>query len=98
MMYMANCGKSCDGVKPGGLDWFKIGQEGFHDGQWPNDRLSKSNEWGSQFTLPTNLPSGKYLLAHHMLALHSLGDPQFYPVAFQIDLKSSGTANPQPKG
>ncbi|KAJ9094447.1 hypothetical protein QFC21_005986 [Naganishia friedmannii] len=86
MVYMANCGKSCDGVEGGDLDWFKIGQEGFHDGQWPNDRLLKSNNWGSQFTLPTNLPSG------------NLGDPQFYPVAFQIDLKSSGTVDPQPKG
>ncbi|KAJ9119594.1 hypothetical protein QFC22_003303 [Naganishia vaughanmartiniae] len=98
MLYMSNCGKSCDGVRGGDLDWFKIGQEGFHDGQWPNDRLLASNDWGSHFTLPTNLPSGKYLLAHHMLALHSLGDPQFYPVAFQIDLKSSGTVDPQPKG
>ncbi|KAJ9104257.1 hypothetical protein QFC19_004074 [Naganishia cerealis] len=98
MIYMANCGGSCGGIPGGDLDWFKIGQEGYHDGKWPNDRLLPSNKWAQHFTLPTNLPSGNYLVANHMLALHNVGEPQFYPVAYQINLKSSGTVDPQPKG
>jgi hypothetical protein len=95
---MAKCPGSCDGVPAGNLDWFKIGQEGFHDGQWPNDRLLASDQWAMTFTLPTNLPGGNYLLANHMLALHNVGQPQFYPVAFQIALDSDGTVDPQPTG
>lgn len=99
MRYMALCpGDSCDGVPAGDLDWFKIGEEGFTNGQWPNDRLLPSNNWAQSFNLPTDLPGGNYLLANHMLAMHNVGQPQFYPVAFQIALESDGTIDPQPKG
>jgi hypothetical protein len=95
---MAKCPGSCDGVPAGDLDWFKIGQEGYVDGQWPTDRILPSNEYAQSFTLPTNLPGGNYLLANHMLALHTAGQPQFYAVAFQIALESAGTVDPQPNG
>lgn len=99
MRYMAKCpGTSCDGVPAGDLDWFKIGQEGYVDGKWPLDLLIPSTEYAQSFTLPTNLPGGNYLLANHMLALQVLGQPQFYPVAFQIALESDGTVDPSPKG
>lgn len=97
MRYMASCGGSCDGVPAGDLDWFKINEVGYTDG-WPTDDLLPSNEYTQSFNLPTDLPGGAYLLANHMLAMHTAGGPQFYPVAFQIDLESSGTVNPQPQG
>jgi hypothetical protein len=98
MRYMANCGGSCDGVPAGDLDWFKINEEGYSNGQWPNDKLLPANEWAQSFNLPMDLPAGDYLLANHMLAMQNVGEPQFYPVAFQIKLESSGTVDPQPKG
>lgn len=96
--WMAKCGQTCDGLPGGDLDWFKIAQEGYHDDEWPTDRLLPSNQWASKCTLPTNLPAGNYLFAHHMLAMHQVGDPQFYPIGIQIDLTSSGTVDPEPKG
>jgi len=48
------------------------------------------------FNLPTDLPSGSYMVKHELLAPFS--GQQFYPMAFQVDLESGGTTVPAPTG
>lgn len=91
---MASCEGSCDGKKGADLQWFKISEEGYDvtNHAWPTT-IKKAAPYGytRQFTLPTNLEDGQYLLSSTLLALHSAAAPQYYPTAWQIDYK--GTAS-----
>ena len=49
-----------------------------------------------EFKLPTDLPSGSYMVKRELLAPFS--GQQFYPMAFQVDLESTGSTVPAPTG
>lgn len=64
-----------------GLKWFKVYEDGLDgSGQWGVDRMIKNNGW-VDFTLPSCIAAGDYLLRAEIIALHSAskqGEAQFY--------------------
>ncbi|WWC71796.1 uncharacterized protein I206_105755 [Kwoniella pini CBS 10737] len=91
--YMAACPASgCDGVDAASLTWFKIQEDSFDGTSWPSDTIASTLDW--TFKIPTDLASGPYLVRHDILAMHTTGGPQVYPVCFQANLISSGSVVP----
>ncbi|TFL05287.1 glycosyl hydrolase family 61-domain-containing protein [Pterulicium gracile] len=87
-------------------DWFKVYALGVKQ-----FRPSKGVIWGSmpdtapqgipnvQFTLPTALPAGEYLVRMEHIAIHGASEPggaQFYIGCGQLTVRSSGTGVPSP--
>jgi cellulase len=101
---MANCNGPCQGVAGSSLDWFKVYEANYDPatGKWPTDSINEANGYSYSFKLPTDLPGGNYLVRHELLALHLLENdkpsPQFYPIAFALELNSDGTTVPTPTG
>jgi cellulase len=64
-----------------GLKWVKVYEDGLDSsGQWGVDRMIANNGW-VDFTLPSCIASGDYLLRAEIIALHSAstqGQAQFY--------------------
>ncbi|ORY62429.1 family 61 glycoside hydrolase, partial [Pseudomassariella vexata] len=80
----------------GSGDWFKIYELTTSsitaDGlQWASNAITNFT-----FTLPTEVPSGEYLVRVEQIALHSPGAPQFYISCAQISVTSDSTATPSP--
>ncbi|WVW85922.1 hypothetical protein I302_107960 [Kwoniella bestiolae CBS 10118] len=91
--YMAACPSTgCDGVDAASLQWFKIEEVSFDGTKWPSDTIVSTLEW--TFTIPSDLAAGPYLVRHDIIAMHSTGAPQVYPVCFQANLISSGSVVP----
>lgn len=70
-------------VSPSGLQWFKVAEDGLDgSGKWAVDRMIANGGW-SEFTLPSCVASGQYLVRAEIIALHSAsstGGAQFYMV------------------
>lgn len=68
-------------ASPAGLKWFKVFEDGLDgSGKWGVDRMIANNGW-VDFTLPTCIAAGDYLLRAEIIALHSAskqGEAQFY--------------------
>lgn len=68
-------------ASPSGLKWFKVAEDGLDSsGQWGVDRLISNGGW-VDFTLPSCVAPGDYLLRAEVIALHSAsksGEAQFY--------------------
>ncbi|WRT70441.1 uncharacterized protein IL334_007439 [Kwoniella shivajii] len=91
--YMAACPSTgCDGVDASSLQWFKIAEDTFDGSKWPSDTIVSTLAW--TFNIPTELAAGAYLVRHEILAMHTSGAPQVYPVCFQANLASSGSVVP----
>lgn len=76
-----------------GAGWFKIDELDYVDGKWANEIMGAS-EMQHEFTLPTGLPSGEYLLRSEMLALHgaqTVGGAQFYIGCAQLKITGTGS-------
>jgi cellulase len=71
-------------AQPNGLKWFKVAEDGLDgSGQWGVDRLISAGGW-MDFTVPTCIAPGDYLLRAEIIALHSAssqGGAQFYMVS-----------------
>ncbi len=92
---MASCGSSCSTFKTSSAKWFAIDKVGMNaDGSYATDDLiAAAASWTT--TIPFNVAPGEYLLRIELLALHSIGAPQFYPSCSQI--RVSGTGNGAPR-
>ncbi|CAL1707592.1 unnamed protein product [Somion occarium] len=93
--YMASCNGDCTKFNPSGAKWFKIDAAGYDSSskQWASAKLvADGASWTS--TIPSSLAAGDYLLRHEIIALHSVGQPQFYP----IQVKVTGGGNKSPSG
>jgi cellulase len=70
-------------AQPNGLKWFKVSEDGLDgSGQWGVDRLISNGGW-MDFTMPSCVAPGNYLLRAEIIALHSAssqGGAQFYMV------------------
>ncbi|OTB07269.1 glycoside hydrolase family 61 protein, partial [Hypoxylon sp. CI-4A] len=82
--------------------WSKIDEEGLSDGTWAVDNLV-SNGGKKDFTLPSGLAAGQYLIRQEIIALHeadvafsenSARGAQFYPSCVQVEVTGSGSAVP----
>ncbi|KAL0941557.1 endoglucanase ii [Colletotrichum truncatum] len=79
-------------ASPYGLDWFKIAEEGLENGVWAVDNLIGNDGWYN-FTMPSCVASGEYLMRVEILALHEglfEGGAQFYMECAQIRVEGSG--------
>jgi cellulase len=81
-------------AQPNGLKWFKVSEDGLDgSGQWGVDRLISNGGW-MDFTMPSCVAPGNYLLRAEIIALHSAssqGGAQFYMGCAQINVSSSGS-------
>ncbi|KAL1595607.1 hypothetical protein SLS59_008245 [Nothophoma quercina] len=84
-------------ASPNGLKWFKVAEDGLDgSGQWGVDRMINNNGW-VDFTLPTCIAAGDYLLRAEIIALHSAskqGEAQFYMGCAQLKVTGSGSTSP----
>ncbi|KGB75487.1 glycosyl hydrolase [Cryptococcus deuterogattii R265] len=103
--WMAKCPyDSCTQVDATTLEWFCIAQHNYDADtkKWPTEILTELQDRQWTFTLPTDLPSGAYLIRHELIALHNstgptpdlVSSPQHYPIGIEIILESSGTTLP----
>ncbi|CAO2650842.1 Nn.00g091390.m01.CDS01 [Neocucurbitaria sp. VM-36] len=77
-----------------GAGWFKIDELDYVDGKWANEIMQAVN-MTREFTLPTGLASGEYLLRSEMLALHgaqTVGGAQFYIGCAQLKITGTGSS------
>ncbi|KAI1084929.1 glycoside hydrolase family 61 protein [Whalleya microplaca] len=86
--------------EPAGNVWFKAGSIsavpplGSSEATWP-----AYNKQIVEFTVPKNVPSGKYLVRVESIALHqaqSVGGAQMYLSCAQVDVTGGGTGTPGP--
>ncbi|KAF1956589.1 glycoside hydrolase family 61 protein-like protein [Byssothecium circinans] len=81
-----------------GLQWFKVAEDGLDgSGKWGVDRMIASGGW-VDFTMPSCVAPGKYLLRAEIVALHSAsnsGGAQFYMGCAQINISGSGSKTGQ---
>lgn len=78
-----------------GLDWFKISEDTLDTstGLWAVDELNANDGW-YDFTLPSCIADGQYLLRVEIIALHSAyasKGAQFYSSCAQIDVSGGGS-------
>jgi len=96
MTYMGKCSGSasaCDGT---GVEFFKIAEQGLRsDGTWAMKEISESHP--ANFTIPSNVQAGQYLIRHELLALHnamSEGGAEFYVACIQTEVTGGGNFQP----
>jgi lytic cellulose monooxygenase (C1-hydroxylating) len=75
--------------------WFKVAEDGLDSsGQWGVDRMVAAGGW-QDFTLPSCIAPGQYLVRAEIIALHSAknqGQAQFYMGCAMINVSGSGTS------
>ncbi|KAF5378572.1 hypothetical protein D9615_007129 [Tricholomella constricta] len=74
-----------------GSNWFKIAEWGatFNPFKFTSEGLSQLST-----TIPSNTPSGEYLLRIEQVGLHVAGAPQWYISCAQINVTGGGSGNP----
>jgi len=100
IVYMA---KVSDATKasPSGLSWFKVDEEGYNPSSkvWGTDSLNK-NCGKREFTIPSKIPAGDYLVRAEAIALHAAGQTggaQFYMTCYQVKV-GGGSGGQLPAG
>ncbi|CAM1506273.1 Fc.00g059140.m01.CDS01 [Cosmosporella sp. VM-42] len=82
--------------------WSKIAEDGFDGSQWAVDKLI-ANSGKNDFTLPSSLAAGQYLIRQEIIAHHEsettfdvnpARGAQFYPSCVQIEVTGSGSTVP----
>lgn len=85
-----------------GAIWTKIAEDGYDGSEWAVDKLIAASG-KADFTLPSTLAAGKYLIRQEIIALHesdaaynvnSARGAQFYPSCAQFEITGSGSAVP----
>ncbi|KAH9880057.1 hypothetical protein J1614_002082 [Plenodomus biglobosus] len=93
IFYMAKVDNAAS-ASPTGLKWFKVFEDGLDgSGKWGVDRMINANGW-VDFTLPSCVVPGQYLLRAEIIALHSAtkqGGAQFYVGCAQINISGLGS-------
>ncbi|KAI3320160.1 lytic polysaccharide monooxygenase [Xylariaceae sp. AK1471] len=99
--YMAKCPSTgCNNWMPGDAAvWFKIAEVGRSgtSNTWGDSPLMVSGNAGAQYTIPSCLAPGYYLVRHEIIALHSsyaYPGAQVYPGCHQLQVTGSGTKTP----
>ncbi|KAJ8111573.1 hypothetical protein OPT61_g5864 [Boeremia exigua] len=115
--WMAPCNGDCSKVDKTKLEFFKIDQvaltsypkgtryaEGDPRGQtgkWGTDIIFYDNGNAHTVTIPSEIPSGNYVLRTEVASIHNNGDVsqrQFWPQAFNIKVTGGADNKPVPKG
>lgn len=85
IVYMAKVADATT-ASPSGLSWFKVDEEGYDAATkvWGTDSLNK-NCGKREFTVPSKIPAGDYLVRAEAIALHAagqVGGAQFYMTCY----------------
>jgi hypothetical protein len=96
LWYMAKApsGQDLTNWKGEGNVWFKIAHKGA-----TTDASGVHFETGMttlRATIPRNLPQGEYLVRVEHIALHKMGQPQFYVACGQVKVTGGGNGQPGP--
>ncbi|KFA65429.1 hypothetical protein S40285_00531 [Stachybotrys chlorohalonatus IBT 40285] len=99
--YLARCPDSgCNNWQPGtAAVWFKVQEAGRvgTSNTWGATHLMRNGNAGVDYTIPSCLAPGYYLVRHELIALHSAYSypgVQVYPGCHQIQVTGSGTRVP----
>jgi hypothetical protein len=90
LTYMAPCGPGgCVNFDPKDAEFFKIDEKGINPatGTWFQADIFQNQDATSDVVLPSNLPSGEYLVRHEIIGLHlgtQEGGAEFYPSCTQV--------------
>ncbi|RYO87734.1 hypothetical protein DL766_004996 [Monosporascus sp. MC13-8B] len=83
-----------------GAIWTKIDEDGYDGSKWAVEKLV-ANKGKKDFTLPSSLAPGQYLVRQEMIGLHEADalftagrGAQFYPSCVQLEVTGSGTEVP----
>ncbi|KAI0063685.1 hypothetical protein BV25DRAFT_405449 [Artomyces pyxidatus] len=91
--YMTSCNDDCSSFDASSAKWFKLDADGYDNGTFASQKLMDNNfQWTS--TIPAALAPGQYLMRHEIIALHSTGDPQYYPSCTQVNVTGNGSGVP----
>ncbi|EPE24460.1 endoglucanase II [Glarea lozoyensis ATCC 20868] len=95
-VYLAKVDDAATASNYNALSWFKIAEEGLNTqtGKWAVDTMIAGQGWW-EFTMPTCVAPGQYLMRIELLALHSAyssGAAQFYMSCANIQVTGSGTS------
>ncbi|KAI0706801.1 glycosyl hydrolase family 61-domain-containing protein [Cerioporus squamosus] len=91
--YMTSCDGDCKNFDASNAKWFKVDAAGYSNGKWAATQLIENGmKWTS--TIPSQLKAGQYLIRNEIVALHSVGQPQYYPSCAQIDVTGGGNTVP----
>ncbi|KAF2686806.1 lytic polysaccharide monooxygenase [Lentithecium fluviatile CBS 122367] len=105
--YMARCpDRGCQDYQPNGTAiWFKIAEDGLHSTDpdwlknvWADTHLMIYPNGGVNYTIPSCLKPGYYIVRHEIIALHSAyneGGAQFYPSCHQLKVSGKGATVPR---
>jgi len=82
----------------GSGDWFKVWESGAVGSPTTNEGWGTWGAYTMEFTLPSSLPDGEYLLRGEHIGIHEnhVGKPQFYVECAQIKVTGGGNGSPSP--
>jgi hypothetical protein len=114
--YLAACNGDCKDVEKTELEFFKIhesalidyrdgryssGQAQGQTGYWGTDAIFYDNGNTQKVTIPSEIPSGNYVLRTEVVSIHNNGDVsnrQFWPQAFNIKVTGGDDSASVPAG
>lgn len=114
--YLASCNGDCKDVDKTQLEFFKIHESALIDyragrysqgaaqgqtGYWATDKIFYDNKNAQTVTIPSEIPSGNYVLRTEVASIHNNGDVserQFWPQAFNIAVTGGDDSASVPAG
>ncbi|KAG8728227.1 hypothetical protein FRC11_011559, partial [Ceratobasidium sp. 423] len=96
IIYMAKVDNAATAVGSD-ANWFKVAQTGLVSTDYWGTDVMNANCGKVEFTIPSDLPAGNYLIRAEVIALHvasSIGGAQLYMSCYQINVTGGGSANP----
>ncbi|KAG9092409.1 hypothetical protein FRC06_000114 [Ceratobasidium sp. 370] len=96
IIYMAKVDSAASAVGSS-ANWFKVAQTGLVSKDYWGTDVMNANCGKVEFTIPSDLPPGDYLIRAEVIALHvagSVGGAQLYMSCYQISVTGGGSANP----
>ncbi|EUC54563.1 glycoside hydrolase family 61 protein [Rhizoctonia solani AG-3 Rhs1AP] len=96
IIYMAKVDNAATAVGSD-ANWFKVAQTGLVSKDYWGTDVMNANCGKVEFTVPSDLAAGNYLIRAEVVALHvagSVGGAQLYMSCYQINVTGGGAANP----
>ncbi|KAB5589036.1 hypothetical protein CTheo_7514 [Ceratobasidium theobromae] len=96
IIYMAKVDNAATAVGSS-ANWFKVAQTGLVSTDYWGTDVMNANCGKVEFTVPSDLPAGNYLIRAEVIALHvagSIGGAQLYMSCYQINVTGGGAASP----
>ncbi|CAE6440204.1 putative endo-beta-1,4-glucanase D OS=Aspergillus terreus (strain NIH 2624 / FGSC A1156) GN=eglD PE=3 SV=1 [Rhizoctonia solani AG-1 IB] len=96
IIYMAKVDNAATAVGSS-ANWFKVAQTGLVSKDYWGTDVMNANCGKVEFTVPSDIPAGDYLIRAEVIALHvagSVGGAQLYMSCYQVKVTGGGSASP----